>query len=140
MQSTAMKPSLTLDFLRGILFAFVTHECYTLIVVLVAILPLPAQLPGAGAAGLLLVVHLVLLLGLLFRPHSSAKAVFVFLALFCLLPVGWAFYWLGYPLRALPRSPFTVSWIMSVLTSFAVAGIAYFHYRGHVQAQMPKKA
>jgi hypothetical protein len=128
-----MKPSISVDFLRGILFAFVAYSCYQFGNALWFSSFPRLQTAQVGIAGLLLIVHLVLLTGLLFQPARSAKAVFVFLALFCLVPIGSAIYWMNYPLRELPRSPFTPHFLSSLFVSIAVAVIAYIHYRARQQ-------
>jgi hypothetical protein len=129
-----MKPSITVDFLRGILFAYVAYRCYLFANGLwIGFVPMfqPFQ---AGSSALLLGVYLILFVGLLFRPSRSAKAVFIFLSLFCLLPIASGLYWLNYPLNALPRSPFTMRFFVSLFMSAAVAVIAYVHYRARRQA------
>jgi hypothetical protein len=124
-----MKPSITVDFLRGILFAYVAYSCYLFSNALWIGLSPHFQPYQAGSSALLLGVYVILFVGLLFRPASSAKTVFIFLALFCLLPIASALYWLNYPLAALPRSPFTIRFFVSLFTSVAVAAIAFVHYR-----------
>ncbi|MEY2493259.1 MAG: hypothetical protein QOH24_2210 [Verrucomicrobiota bacterium] len=124
-----MKQSITIDFLRGIFFAYVAYSCYLFGNALWIGLVPRFQLIQAGSSALLLGVYLVLFIGLLFRPARSAKAVFIFLALFCLLPIVSGLYWLNYPLSALPRSPFTMRFFVSLFTSVTVAAIAYVHYR-----------
>ncbi len=61
-----MKPSITVDFLRGILFAFVAHSCYIFGNALWTALYAQSSVYQAATAGLLLIVHLILLVGLLF--------------------------------------------------------------------------
>lgn len=130
-----MKPSITIDFLRGILFAFVGYYCYAFGNALwIGLFP-RFQPYQAGVAALFLCVHVILFFGLLFRPARSAKAVFVFLALFCLVPIASSMYWLNYPVSALPRSPFTPRFIASLVTSIAIAIVAYIHYRARQQQQ-----
>ncbi len=83
-----MKPSITVDFLRGILFAYVAYHCYLFINALwIGFFPIFQPLQ-AGSSALLLTVYLILFVGLLFRPARSAKPVFIFLSLFCLLPIA----------------------------------------------------
>lgn len=130
-----MKPSITLDFLRGILFAFIAYYCYVFGNALwIGFFP-RFQPYQAGSAALLLAVHILLLLGLLFRPARSAKAVFVFLTFLCLLPIISVLYWLNYPLSALPQSPFTPRFFASLFASIGVAIVAYLHYRARQHHQ-----
>ena len=128
-----MKPSLSVDFLRGILFAFVVHCCYIFANALWAGLFPRFQPYQAGSAALLLFVYVILLGGLLFRPRRSARAVFVFLMLLCVLQIGSGIYWFTYPLRALPQSPFTAGFFASLLGSIVATAVAYAHFRARHQ-------
>jgi uncharacterized membrane protein len=124
-----MKTLITADFLRGIIFSYLLYTCYILSGALLLGLYPHFQLVQAALAGVLLAVHLILLIGLLIRPDGSAKVVFIFLALLCLLPIASALYWLIYPLSALPHSPFTRSFLASMFTTIAISIIAYVHLK-----------
>jgi hypothetical protein len=130
-----MKPFITLDFLRGMLVAYVTYKCYVFGCALwIGLFP-RFQVFQAGASALALAVYIILFLGLLFRPARSAKAVFVFLSLFCLLQIGSDVYWLSYPVNAIPHRPLTIQLYRSLFMSIAVAVIVYVYYRTYQQQQ-----
>ena len=81
----ALKPSINVDFLRGILVAYVAYECYVFAAGLWVGVSSRYQLFELGASAIALTVYIALFAGLLFRPASSAKTVFVFLTLFASL-------------------------------------------------------
>ncbi len=124
-----MKTLITADFLRGIIFSYLLYTSYVLSGALLLGLYPHFQLVQAALAGVLLTVYLVLLISLLIRPDGSAKVVFIFLALLCLIPIASALYWLSYPLSELPHSPLNRSFLCSLFTSFAIAVVAYVHHK-----------
>ena len=81
-----------------------------------------------------LAIFVILCIALLFWPARSAKMVFVFISLFCLLRAGSAIFWLSYPANAFasprPTDRQLYRWL---LASMSVASVAYFHYRGRQQ-------
>jgi hypothetical protein len=88
----------------------------------------------AGASALALAILIILGLGLLFRPARSARTIFVFVSLFCLLWDGAALFWLSYPANAFSsHRPTPAQLYRQLLGSVAVASIAYFHYRARQQ-------
>jgi hypothetical protein len=125
----SMKTLITADFLRGIIFAYLLYTCYILSGAMLLGLYPHFQLVQAALSGVLLLVHLVPLIGLLIRPDGTAKVVFIILALLCLLPILSALYWLIYPLTALPQTPFTISFLASMITRIAISIIAYVHLK-----------
>jgi len=125
-----MKPSVTSDFFRGILFAYVAYNCYMFAYMLwIGLFPRFQPLQ-AGASALALAIFIILGLALLFRPVRSARIIFVFISLFCFLWGGSALFWLSYPANAFsfPR-PMPAQLYRQLLSSVAVASIAYFYYR-----------
>jgi len=126
-----VKPSVTTDFLRGILFAYVAYNCYVFAYTLWIGLSPRVQPLQAGGSALALTIFIILGLALLFRPVRSARTVFIFISLLCLLWGGAALFWLSYPANAFsfPR-PMPAQLYRQLLSSLVVAGIAYFHYRG----------
>jgi hypothetical protein len=130
-----MKPLITLEFLRGMLVAYVAYECYIFGCGLwIGLFP-RLQPFSAGASDLALAVYIILFLALLFRPARSAKAVFVFLSLFCLLQIGSNVYWLSYPVNAVAHRPLTIQLYRSLFMSIAVGLIVYVYYRISQQQQ-----
>jgi hypothetical protein len=134
--SVVVKPRITLEFLRGILAAYVIRECYMFSRVSSSVVHSQSHTSMVMLAvffvAVVIGVHLFFLFGLLFRPERAAKIVFIWLAVFTLVPFFWLSYRIEHSLVTFADPGFTIRWTLSLLTRIGVATIAYVHYRWHV--------
>jgi hypothetical protein len=135
-----LKPSITVDFLRGILVAYVAYECYVFAAGLWVGLSSRSQPLVLGASAIPLTVYIALFVALLFRPAPSAKAVFVFLTLFASLQFAAALYWLSHPMVRSLSTTSKIQHFRSLLMCPAVVIAAYLYDRGVKQTNRPNQS
>ena len=122
-----MKPSITAEFLRGLLVAYVAYESYVFAAGLWVAISRHAPPLGLGALAIPLIVYFALFLALLFRPAQSAKAVFVFIALFEGFQFAYAVYWLSHPMIKLISTDSQIQKFRHLLLCPAVVTAAYLY-------------
>jgi uncharacterized membrane protein len=134
-----VKPRITLDFLRGLLAAYVARECYMYALVVPSVLREHSNDIWAAVIAVPLVIgaHLFVFGALL--AGRSAKAVFVCLLLLAMVPF----------LSFVPTTPasffradgphFTVRRMIFLIVHAASVIVAYVYYRGVCHAQRPNQ-
>jgi len=140
-----MKAQFTLDFLRGILFAYIANQAWACLhFIFLGIAPFqPIQVIVPAS---LFLIYAFLLVAVLFRPFFSAKAVFVSLLILAILyvgSVGVAFVLSHHPafspLDPQSRELFSISnHAVSLFLAIGSVAVAYLFYRK--QKQLLKSA
>ena len=130
-----MKAQSTLDFLRGILFAYIANRAWVFLHSIFLGMT-PFQPVQVIVPALLFLIYAALLLALLFRPFSSARVVFMsllLLALFFSGSVGVALVISRQPSFSFLRQHsefFSISnYSVPLLLSIGAVAIAYIFYR-----------
>lgn len=125
-----MKPHVTVEFLRGLLFSYVAYHLYVLFA------GLAFSLSSLEARYWLGVVVLVVVTGaygavgyaLLFTPKGYARFVTVFLAVILLIHLFSLIFWSQYRPADLP-SPFNRALLSQLVFGALFVGLAYVHQR-----------
>ena len=137
---TALKPSITAEFLRGILVAYTAFESYMFAAGLWVAISRHSQPLALGTLVIPLIVYTALFAALLFRPAPLAKAVFAFLTVFESFLFASAVYWLSNPMLRSLSTDSRIYQFRNLLICPAVVTAAYLYYRGVKQAKRPNKS
>jgi hypothetical protein len=119
--------------------AYVAYESYVLAAGIWVGLSYHAQPLVLGTSVIRLIVYIAVFVALLFRPASSAKAVFVFLTLFASLQFAAALYWPSHPMERSLSTTSKIQHFRSRLICAAVVIALYLYYRGVSRANRPKE-
>jgi len=135
-----LKASITSDFLRGILVAYVAYESYVFAAGLWVGISHHDQPLALGVVAIPLIVYSALFAALLFWPAPSAKAVFAFLTVFESFQFAVAVYWLSNPMLGSLSTDSKIQKFRHLLIRPAVVTAAYLYYRGIKQANQPNQS
>jgi hypothetical protein len=136
----ALKASITSDFLRGILVAYVAYESYVFAAGLWVGFSHHDQPLALGVVVIPLIVYSALFAALLFWPAPSSKAVFAFLAVFESFQFAFAVYWLSNPMLSSLSTDSKIQKFRHLLICPAVVTAAYLYYRGVKQTYRPNQS
>lgn len=125
-----MKPHISIEFLRGLLFSYVAYHLYTLFAGLFVSLP-PLQVEhwiGIGIILVLIVIYGAIGYALLFTPKGYARFVTVFLVVLLLIQL-FTILFLGHDRPTGLHSPSNTALVSQVVVGILFIGLAYVHQR-----------
>jgi hypothetical protein len=125
-----MKPHITVEFTRGLLFSYVAYHLYALFAGLSLGLAIPDRLRWIAVVsiGVVIVAYGAIGYALLFTPKGYARFVTVFLAVILFIHLFGVIFWNQYRPAGLP-SPFNLALISQLIFGALFVGLAYVHQR-----------
>lgn len=123
-----MKPHITVEFLRGLLFSYVAYHLYTLCSALFFNLSFPEGLRWLvfPALGVPILIYAAIGYSLLYTPRNYARFVTIFLAIALLVYLLTAIVFSQYRPPGLP-SPINRALISQLVFGTLIVGVAYAH-------------